>query len=214
MAAYPNQLHPMPRYQHPVQHMSMLQQQQQLYNQFFPNNVNNNGFNSNQRQRGPKGPQNLSYNRNTPAGTGAFVPLQAILKSKNSSSNGTTTTTAAPSNATAASKKQPSQLNPAATVFAQKNAEHRQMVEQKQEEVKQSFASFLAAVSSKAETSVISDKTSPSSSSSVPTVEATSDKPETKQVDNVPKAIVQNSSTAAPPKQRQMRIAAKFSQVE
>uniref|UniRef100_A0A2M4AG19 Putative 5'-3' exonuclease xrn1/kem1/sep1 involved in dna strand exchange and mrna turnover n=1 Tax=Anopheles triannulatus TaxID=58253 RepID=A0A2M4AG19_9DIPT len=30
--------------------------------------------------RGPIGPQNLSYNRNNPAGNGAFVPLQAMKK--------------------------------------------------------------------------------------------------------------------------------------
>uniref|UniRef100_A0AAG5CS45 Uncharacterized protein n=1 Tax=Anopheles atroparvus TaxID=41427 RepID=A0AAG5CS45_ANOAO len=39
---------------------------------------------------GPKGPQNLSYNRNNPAGNGAFVPLQAMkqsVKSKPASTN-------------------------------------------------------------------------------------------------------------------------------
>ncbi|XP_055609359.1 5'-3' exoribonuclease 1-like isoform X2 [Uranotaenia lowii] len=33
-------------------------------------------------QRGPIGPQNLSFNRNVPAGTGAFVPLQALKKQR------------------------------------------------------------------------------------------------------------------------------------
>ncbi|XP_058058704.1 5'-3' exoribonuclease 1 [Anopheles bellator] len=34
--------------------------------------------------RGPIGPQNLSYNRNNPAGNGAFVPLQAMKKNAKS----------------------------------------------------------------------------------------------------------------------------------
>lgn len=202
--AYPNQLHPMPRYQQaPQAHMH----QQQLYNPQYSNN--NPGHNSNNhRQRGPKGPQNLSFNRNTPAGTGAFVPLQAMINSKTRNNNSTATST--PSSGTG-SKKQPP--NPAATVFVQKNAEHRQMVEQKQEEVKQSFASFMADSVSKVDESVI-PASKQQQQQHVP-LENTSDKEEN--VDHCESGSNLNEvnpSTAQPCKQRQMRIAARFTHAE
>ncbi|XP_029735397.1 5'-3' exoribonuclease 1 [Aedes albopictus] len=199
---HPNQFHPMPRYQQapPQAH---IHQQQQLYNAQYSNHVAHNP--TNLRQRGPKGPQNLSFNRNTPAGTGAFVPLQAMIKSKNRNNN--TTATVPP-----LLSKQPN--HPSATAFAQKNAEQRQMVEQKQEEIKQSFASFLADNSSKGK--VDESVINPDKQPLVPSgTTSTSDKLDSNMCESDSKLNEATSPiVVAPPKQRQMRIAANFSQAE
>lgn len=194
--AFPNQLHPMPRYQHPS--LIPMHQQQMFGIQYLSTSANN--F-SNQRQRGPKGPQNLSFNRNTPAGTGAFVPLQAMIKSKTRNYPASTPGTIGNPGA-----KTQTSFNPLATAFVQKNAEQRQMVEQKQEEVKQSFASFLAD-NNKADESVIPEK-------KIVSTGATSDKSDAEQCENTIQASEVNPPSAVPPKQRQMRIAARFSQAD
>uniref|UniRef100_A0A182LSR4 5'-3' exoribonuclease 1 n=1 Tax=Anopheles culicifacies TaxID=139723 RepID=A0A182LSR4_9DIPT len=116
-----------------MQHQQLQPQQVQEYQQYAPS-------------WGPKGPQHLSYNQNNPAGKGAFVPLQAMKKtvrgkSGNSDSSGQ-------NNSLAGNDVKQSAMAPATSTtgisFNEKNARRRQEVEQKQAEVKQGFASFLA----------------------------------------------------------------------
>uniref|UniRef100_A0A1Q3F1Y6 5'-3' exoribonuclease 1 n=1 Tax=Culex tarsalis TaxID=7177 RepID=A0A1Q3F1Y6_CULTA len=198
------QYHPMARYQpqmplknnHPAAAASAYQQfnqhhqqlQQQLYRpQYFPGNgpSNQQQHHHHPRQRGPNGPQNLSFNRNTPAGTGAFVPLQAIIKSKVRPNK---------TNKTGSNNNSQQQPNTTTTGFAAKNAELRQKVEQKQQENKQDFASFLGAGKAG---------------------EEKCDKPERKKDDGGDGVQKHTTSTSPkPPKVRQMRIAAKFSQAD
>ncbi|XP_052869076.1 5'-3' exoribonuclease 1 [Anopheles cruzii] len=53
--------------------------------------------------RGPIGPQNLSYNRNNPAGNGAFVPLQAMKKNAKNRTTTTANTNSAAANSASSS---------------------------------------------------------------------------------------------------------------
>lgn len=128
-----------------------------------------------------------------------------MIKSKNRNNN--TTATVPP-----LLSKQPN--HPSATVFAQKNAEQRQMVEQKQEEIKQSFASFLADNSSKSK--VDESVINPDKQLLVPSgTTSTSDKLDSNKCESLSNLNEATSpSVVAPPKQRQMRIAANFSQAE
>lgn len=128
------------------------------------------------------------------------MPLQAMLNSKNRN-NLTTAATASVGNS--GGKKQ-SNCNPSATAFVKKNAEQRQIVEQKQEEVKQSFASFLAD-NNKTDESVITEKTLVSTG-------APSDESGANQSVNNSETSAVNLPSPVPPKQRQMKIAARFSQ--
>ncbi|XP_058822871.1 5'-3' exoribonuclease 1 isoform X2 [Topomyia yanbarensis] len=185
------QYQPMPRYQHgpliamhPVMHQQQppLHHQQQAYR----------GQQYNQRQHGPNGPQNLSFNRNTPAGTGAFVPLQAMRNAKNRNNNYSGNSSI--QNKTVINQRQ--QSSGPITAFAQQNAELRQFVEQQQEEAKQGFASFLSAIQKVSESTNVDD--AKTSKSEVKTNE---------HIQNI-------KPDAQPPKIRQMRIAAKFSQAE
>ncbi|KAL1396671.1 hypothetical protein pipiens_010362 [Culex pipiens pipiens] len=144
------------------------------------------------RQRGPNGPQNLSFNRNTPAGTGAFVPLQAIIKSKTRPNGG----------GNKSNKAGSSSSNANSTGFAQKNAELRQKVEQKQQENKQDFASFLGGAGKSAEAVATA------------TGDEKCDKPERKKDDGGEGVQKTASTSPKPPKVRQMRIAANFSQAD
>uniref|UniRef100_A0A182RI08 5'-3' exoribonuclease 1 n=1 Tax=Anopheles funestus TaxID=62324 RepID=A0A182RI08_ANOFN len=104
---------------------------------------------------GPKGPQHLSYNQNNPAGKGAFVPLQAMKKTAKGKFRNSDNCAA--NNSFVGSKDSTQQATvpttaqtpmPAATggsnTFNEKNARRRQEVEQKQADVNQGFASFLA----------------------------------------------------------------------
>uniref|UniRef100_A0A182PLI7 Uncharacterized protein n=1 Tax=Anopheles epiroticus TaxID=199890 RepID=A0A182PLI7_9DIPT len=130
----------------PTQHH---QQEQQEHN--YPTNWG-----------GPKGPQHLSYNKNNPAGNGAFVPLQAMKKTaKCKPSGGASSSTSIAANTPASdtlggsnakhqSAAPSSKANGQVTSgFQEKNARRRQEIEQKQAEVKQGFASFLAQKSDK-----------------------------------------------------------------
>ncbi|XP_001849256.2 5'-3' exoribonuclease 1 [Culex quinquefasciatus] len=206
----PNQYQPMPRYQpqmpmppHKNNNHSAYQQfnqhhqqlQQQLYRpQYYPGNGPNHNTNNQHhpRQRGPNGPQNLSFNRNTPAGTGAFVPLQAIIKSKTRPNGGGNKSNKAGSS------------NANSTGFAQKNAELRQKVEQKQQENKQDFASFLGGAGKSVE----------AAAAVVTTGDEKCDKPERKKDDGGDGVQKTASTSPKPPKVRQMRIAANFSQAD
>ncbi|XP_058449567.1 5'-3' exoribonuclease 1 [Malaya genurostris] len=181
---------PMPRYQQgPLIPMHPLMHQQQLPQHHHQQHVFR-GQQYNQRQHGPNGPQNLSFNRNTPAGTGAFVPLQAMRNAKSRSNSS--------ANNASQNKKvinqRPQTLD--ATSFAQQNAELRQFVEQKQEELKQTFASFLSENQKVSETT--NSDTEKASKLEMPTAVN----------------IEKTKPAAQPPKVRQMRIAAKFSQAE
>lgn len=197
------QYQPMPRYQqhaptipvHPPPPQQPQQQQQQLYR---PQHFGGNG--PNHRQRGPNGPQNLSFNRNTPAGTGAFVPLQAMINAKNRIGANPNASKKV-NNQHQQPHQQSSGSTASVTAFVQKNAELRQIVEQKQEEVKQGFASFLT--ENKAAESVICDQQQPPK-------EEKCDTSEIFKGESTPKL----NSDAPPPKVRQMRIAAKFSQAD
>ncbi|XP_055638720.1 5'-3' exoribonuclease 1 [Toxorhynchites rutilus septentrionalis] len=185
----------LPNYQTaPMLPLRMMHQQshQRLYRpqQFQGSYVNN------PRQCGPNGPQNLSFNRNTPAGTGAFVPLQAMI---NAQKRNVVCPTGTSNVSKKSSNQQPTQAN-VTTAFAQKNAELRQIVEKKQEECKQGFASFLAETSG-AET-VIPDKHKPA-------VEMKCDNKSRKKDDCLE---ISTPDTTPPPKVRHMKIAARFSQ--
>ncbi|XP_053692331.1 5'-3' exoribonuclease 1 [Sabethes cyaneus] len=149
------------------------------------------------QQHGPNGPQNLSFNRSTPAGTGAFVPLQAIINAKNR--NVGTSSNKQSNNYQPRTKQQQAPPVSAATVFAKKNAELRQTVEQKHEEATQGFASFLATAQAPVA------KLPSQDNEVVPATQCTSDLTEKCKMIN---------SCAQQPRPRQMRIAAKFSQVE
>ncbi|EAA09254.6 AGAP004430-PA [Anopheles gambiae str. PEST] len=109
---------------------------------------------------GPKGPQHLSYNKNNPAGNGAFVPLQAMKKTAKGKSGGgsgsanysnVSNVAAAAASETLISQNVKNQPTPPSKTngqttggFNEKNARRRQEVEQKQAEVKQGFATFLS----------------------------------------------------------------------
>ncbi|XP_053673274.1 5'-3' exoribonuclease 1 [Anopheles nili] len=118
--------------------------------------------------RGPKGPQNLSYNRNNPAGNGAFVPLQVMKKTGrtgNVTTGGSVTNVdglmdkslvdRAQSDGLPSSSNTKTTLPPTAQTisstpakngnsFNEKNARRRQEVELKQAEMKQGFTTFLS----------------------------------------------------------------------
>ncbi|XP_055541135.1 5'-3' exoribonuclease 1 isoform X2 [Wyeomyia smithii] len=196
------QCQPMPRYQrnapvfmHPVlPQQQYLPQKQQIYRTpppppFVP------------RQHGPNGPQNLSFNRNTPAGTGAFVPLQAIINAKTRNNTGNTSNKQTNNHQQRPKQQQPPPPPPVSntTVFAKQNAELRQAVEQKHEEATQGFASFLAAAQT-------------------PAVELPLKVDEAKSVTQATSKPTETSKTiksyAQQPRPRPMRIAAKFSQIE
>uniref|UniRef100_A0A182K9Y0 Uncharacterized protein n=1 Tax=Anopheles christyi TaxID=43041 RepID=A0A182K9Y0_9DIPT len=131
--------HQQQQQQQQQQHNYQQKQQQQQVQPHYPSNW------------GPKGPQHLSYNKNNPAGNGAFVPLQAMKKTAKGKQSGTANPSYSNADADALIGQNVKQNPPSSKAngqitggFSEKNARRRQEVEQKQAEVKQGFASFLS----------------------------------------------------------------------